>query len=246
MKNPVRITPNVSLASKSASSLREFIRREFPDGGQIPGEHDLAQMLGVNRGTVRQALNILEQEGMVIRRQGSGTYANRHVVGLKLRLETHAEFSELIEEAGYESGSVLLDVETQPMPEPIAARLERDVDSDLLCISKVFLVDDVPAIYVVDMIPEALIREPCEEGDFGQSIFEFLESSCHCRVAYGLAEITSRLAGNVMGQHLDVQAWEPLIQLDSTYYREDNEPVMFSRGCYSSRHIRFSVLRRKT
>ncbi len=77
MTDVMKIAPNVSLAEKSATVLRKYIQTHYPDGGRIPGEHELSELLGVNRGTLRQALQILEQEGLVMRRQGSGTYANQ-------------------------------------------------------------------------------------------------------------------------------------------------------------------------
>ena len=74
MSKKLRIKPNVSLATKASNVLREFIFENYKDGGKIPGEFELSEQLGVNRGTIRQALRTLEHEGIVIRRQGDGTY----------------------------------------------------------------------------------------------------------------------------------------------------------------------------
>ena len=45
----------------------------------IPGEQDLARELGVSAGTVRKALDLMEAEGLVMRRQGRGTFVNDRV-----------------------------------------------------------------------------------------------------------------------------------------------------------------------
>ncbi|HEY0700621.1 MAG TPA: GntR family transcriptional regulator [Micromonospora sp.] len=45
-----------------------------PPGSRLPTERAMAEQLGVSRATVREALNRLERDGLVNRRQGDGTY----------------------------------------------------------------------------------------------------------------------------------------------------------------------------
>jgi DNA-binding FadR family transcriptional regulator len=63
--------------------LRELLRSGGVDpDGRLPTERDLSTSLGVSRRAVRRALEVLETEGRVWRRQGSGTYAGRRPDGL--------------------------------------------------------------------------------------------------------------------------------------------------------------------
>ena len=50
---------------------------EWPPGGLIPSETELAQRFGVSQGTVRKAVEVLTAEGLLVRRQGKGTRARR-------------------------------------------------------------------------------------------------------------------------------------------------------------------------
>ena len=55
--------------------LRDRIQNgEYPPNTRIPTENELSVSMGVSRPTVRQALNLLEQEGRLTRVKGSGTY----------------------------------------------------------------------------------------------------------------------------------------------------------------------------
>ena len=55
--------------------LRNRIQNgEYPPNTRIPTENELSVSMGVSRPTVRQALNLLEQEGRLTRVKGSGTY----------------------------------------------------------------------------------------------------------------------------------------------------------------------------
>ncbi len=51
---------------------------EWQPGDVLPTEPELAASLGVSQGTVRKALDALESENLVVRRQGRGTYVARH------------------------------------------------------------------------------------------------------------------------------------------------------------------------
>lgn len=76
-------------SQRLATHLREAIRsRAYPPGGRLPTEQEIAAANTVSLTTVRRAMEILAAEGLVIRRQGSGTYvtqrpaaAGRHLDG---------------------------------------------------------------------------------------------------------------------------------------------------------------------
>ncbi len=56
-----------------ADHLRaEILRGTYPAGGRLPAERELAQRLGANRSSVREALRKLEQSGLVEIRHGGG------------------------------------------------------------------------------------------------------------------------------------------------------------------------------
>jgi len=62
---------------KAAQRLRaKILKGIFPPGARLPTERDLCGLLGISRITVRQALDLLEEEKLILRRQGSGTYVS--------------------------------------------------------------------------------------------------------------------------------------------------------------------------
>jgi DNA-binding FadR family transcriptional regulator len=67
--------PRISLADTAADSIRaEISAGRWAVGSRIPIEPQLAQLLGVSRGTVREAVKTLVSRGLLEVRQGSGTY----------------------------------------------------------------------------------------------------------------------------------------------------------------------------
>lgn len=233
-----------SLAIQVADRLRKRLRSEYSTGGQLPSEPKLASAFGVSRGTVRQALTILEREGIIFRRQGSGTYANKYVLRIQARAEKAHEFSDLLGLAGFTPGIELIAVETQPLPEDIAARMDQPVTQALM-VHKLFLADGSPAIYCLDVIPEALICNAYEDGELNQPIFDFLEKHCRQSVTQVLAEIIPAAADTTLAERLNITPGQSLLRFDEVGFNQANQPILFSRVYYNDRFIRFSILRKK-
>lgn len=91
--------------------LREVVRAkieegEYPPGMAIPSENELSEMYGVNRLTVRSALDALVAEGLLKRIQGKGAF----VVGdlLERDLDTLTGFRQTMSERDAEPGTKIL------------------------------------------------------------------------------------------------------------------------------------------
>src|SRR5262245_34902556 len=66
---PLYLQVRDSLAGRIASGC-------LRPGSAIPSEMDLAREIGVSSGTVRKALEVMETERLIVRRQGRGTFVN--------------------------------------------------------------------------------------------------------------------------------------------------------------------------
>jgi len=225
--------------------LRTRLREEFAQGGRIPGEVELANQFGVSRGTVRQALSMLEREGAILRRQGDGTYANHYVLRIAARVENAYEFMELIRETGFDAELEVVGIEWAEATEDEADRLKVEAGDLLLVVSKVFCADGSPAIYCVDKLPTSLILESYEADELANPIFDFMERRCHIRVDYMLSQIVPRVAVAEIAERLELEPGTPGLEFVETSYSDANEPVLVSNIFYSDSLIRFAVFRKK-
>src|SRR6478752_1486937 len=72
---PLRRMPLYAQAEKVLEDL--LVRRRYRVGDRIPPEVELVRSLGVSRATIRAAVGRLVSRGLLIRRQGSGTFLTR-------------------------------------------------------------------------------------------------------------------------------------------------------------------------
>src|SRR5438270_817707 len=98
MATPVRS----SLRYQIADVLRErLLGGEFEAGEQLPSEPELARSLGVSRSSLRAAIALLEAEGLLRRRHGSGTYVTERPL-LRNDLSLNFGVAEMIASTGLE------------------------------------------------------------------------------------------------------------------------------------------------
>ena len=88
-------------SQQAARRLLEELRRgRYADAAQLPSELELADVLGVSRTVVRDALSDLERDGYVERVRGIGTLVNRDVVRVENRMDQKLEFNRMIRSIG--------------------------------------------------------------------------------------------------------------------------------------------------
>ena len=96
-----------TLTEVALQELRQSIKGgTFRPGSQLPTEAELCAMLGVSRTVVREALRVLEDDGLVARRHGVGTFVRNQPIVKNLNF--NFGITEMIESAGLKSGTSFL------------------------------------------------------------------------------------------------------------------------------------------
>jgi DNA-binding GntR family transcriptional regulator len=139
----------------------------WPAGSSLPSQRELADEFGVSLMTLRQALQLLIDDGLVDTRHGSGTYvAARYSYDLgHLR-----SFATDLAGQGAQISTRLLAAETVAPPEPVGARLGDPAVA--LRLRRLRLVGGRPLILQTSYLPAPLLPDvligAIERGDLGQ------------------------------------------------------------------------------
>ena len=245
MDQSYRVSESPTLAEKAAQMLRKLIQRDYVNGGQIPGEIGLAEMLGVNRNTVRQALKTLELEGLVIRRRGAGTYANQHILANKMRLDKLRRYRDSIRMAGKEPGRRVLGWGTIRATEDLAAQLEIDPFSLLLRSEALITADGVPAIAVESFIPMKFLNNQNTLLENPMPTFDLIEMYSQERINHSIIEILPELCCDEVAEYFALEPGAPLIKLMSVHFSDRNHPIMRTISLINDNVIRFSTFAKK-
>lgn len=233
-------------STQTVIKIRELIYAHCLVDGRLPSEPELAQQLGVSRGTLRQALAELEQEGIIQRKHGVGTFVNERVLNVGSRLEEVWDFAEMITLSGYQAGVKHVALKLEPAGEELAEKLGIDLEDEVLITANTFLADDDPVIYCVDILPAKLVKSAYRDEELYGPVYTFLDKRCHQRVEYNITRIEPVIAGETLSRFLDCEQGAPLHYFEEIGFNANHRPIIYSQEYYRPEFFSFNVVRKMT
>ncbi len=235
-----------SLTEQAKAYIKKRIFNDEFEAGKIPSETDLATDLGVSRTTVRDALSRLEQDGVVYRKQGAGTFVNKAGLQIKTRLEEIWTYEEMLEAHGYEHAVRVISVQTAPAAPEIAEALNLSADDETLIIKKLFLADKRPVILTINHIPTQLLAANYTTGNFKLPVYQFLSDVCEQHLSYYLSEIIPLIAPPWLVNLLELPRKKTaILSFDELGYNQDNEPIIKAQSYFRDDLLRLRLIRRE-
>jgi len=212
-------------------ALREAISdNRLPAEEALPPERDLADEFGVSRITVRKALDALVGEGMLIRRQGAGTFvASRHP---EMRVEKSfsklSSFSEDMTSRGRRPESVWLSRSSGSVTPEESLTLGLSPGSQIYRFSRIRYADGEPMAVEYSTVPGFCLPN---ESAVGESLYEALERHSS-RPARALQRLRAILFVGEKAKLLGVAEGSPGLLIERRGYLKDGRPVEFTQSYY--------------
>lgn len=238
--------------TKLASRVREEVRSRIQsgrltDGDQLPPEVDLAVSLGVSRTTVREALLQLEQEGLLIRRHGYGTFV-RSTARLRGNLNANLSATEVIRSHGMEPGTSHARIERLVAPTAVAELLELGERAEVIHLERVRTADGRPVIFTIDTMPARLFEEagvdPSVLLDPGLSLYRLYAERLGRSITDGQAGLSLARAEDLVAERMGLTVGSTILRLEQVDSTSDGRPVLHSIESYVADTFEFSVHRR--
>ncbi|MDQ3128158.1 MAG: GntR family transcriptional regulator [Chloroflexota bacterium] len=221
---------------------RLILGGEFALGSKLPNEDRLCERFGVSRVTIREAVRGLIEDGLVVRRHGSGTYVTRRPL-IRNSLDVNFSYTDHFQESGFRPGRRLLGVKRIQADADLAEALGIAAGAALLEVRRIRTADGRPAIYSVDRLPDGLIDPTVERAAFGGSLYRLLTAAGH-PIAHAEAVLIPAVADKELAHLLDVSLGTPIQHLRQTDYDDAGRPVMVSDEWHVTSVIELRVYRR--
>jgi GntR family transcriptional regulator len=240
-----------SLVDSAEQALRNWLAPgRHRTGDRLPPEHEVAKMLGISRGTLRSALQRLEDTGEIVRRQGSGTFVGRVTMPSQLgeRLERLEPYSSLAKRRGVALAATRMRIEQRAVGREVGELLGLDPRTEATSVFRVLLADGSPAAVMFDVVHPAVELpalgrlERSLEG--GQMVLDVL-IGLGTAVAFARTHVIPCLVTprEQVGKALAIRRTTAALELEEVIYVGGGDPVAYSRDLFAPGALDVRVMR---
>lgn len=230
----------VPLYYQLAERLREKISdKVYGPGEPIPSESELMKQYGISRGTVRQALQKLFQEGLIERYAGKGSF----VAYPKIEQNAATEigfFTQAMLNAGKVPSAKILEVNEFRSDHSLQAKLQLKDDMNVVLIKRLRFADNEPLAIESQHFRGDIGRKLLNE-DLRRSIYKILQEKYHYILYRSVNSIEASLASEEIAKILNTHEGRPVLLIKRLVYLSDDKPFEYSEDIYRADRIRFSI-----
>jgi len=214
-----------------------------PAGQRLVSEPDLAKQLGVSRATLREAMRTFEAQGLIRRRQGSGTYVVGKVPVIDAGLEVLESVDTMAHRKNLQTTVSDLHVDQVDADKDTAAGLGVADGIRLTRIRRVIRADSRPVAYLIDTLPVEVLKQSDLPDGFNGSILDFMIARGD-KLTVTRAAISATNATAEVAKALEIQRGDVLLQFLSQLYTEDGRIVDYTVSYFIPGYFNFHVVRR--
>lgn len=208
-------------------------------GQALPSERMIAESLGVSRVTARKAIDRLVEQGLVVRRHGSGNFIAQR---LEQPLSRLTSFSEELRQRGYVPTSQWLTRDVRAATALERQQLGLGRTTKLAHLERLRLADGVAMAYEVSVLPLAALPQP---QTLDGSLYAYLDGTVHAPVR-AVQHIRALNANARMASLLELPAGAALLWVSRTAYTATGAPVEFTLSYCRSDYYDFVAEMKRT
>jgi len=225
------------------SALLTFIRkRKLKRNDQLPSEAQLASILGVSRNTLREAYISLENEGVIVRRHGIGTFI-ASLPRIQDSLNDFFPFAQIILDKGYIPKFTTLEIKPSAADDEVAEGLNLPESSPVLCLKRLVFADQNPAMYILDYFPPEVDSLDVHWDQFDGNLVQFLSKYLETPLHQIKSNIRASALTPDMVNALKLPENTPVLNVRSVIYDLDNKPITFSKIYFNSTIVELTTVR---
>ncbi|TCC98286.1 GntR family transcriptional regulator [Pedobacter psychroterrae] len=242
MKMSLNHKSPVPLHIQAEELLRKMIKDpQFQNGKLLPNEIDIASQLAISRTTLRQALNKLVYEGLLIRKKGVGTKVADALISSKS--VNWLSFSQEMKARGIPIKNFELHVSWIYPEEHIANFLNIKTDQKILKLERLRGRPEGPFVYFVSYFhPRTGLTG---EEDFKRPLYDILEMDYNIVSELSKEEISARSADKFIAGKLETEVGSPILFRKRFVYDQAERPIEYNLGYYKADSFVYTVESRR-
>jgi GntR family transcriptional regulator len=243
-----RAAPKLSVVPLSPvplyTQIKDMLRERILDGTyqphqQMPSESDMIASFNVSRITVRQALNDLQNEGLIFKIHGKGTFVAKPKAFQDLgKLQG---FGEAMRQMGYETFSRVVALKSVAASLQVAEKLGLTPRTRVTELKRLRFLNREPISLDVSYLPLAIGERLAKEDLAVRDVFLILENDYGLSLGHADLQIGSALADESLAQQLRVEEGSPVLCIERLTHTADGKPIDYEHLYYRGDAFQYKV-----
>ena len=226
------------------AQIKDILRARVLDGTyqphqQMPSESEMIAAFNVSRITVRQALNDLQNEGLIFRIHGKGTFVSKPKAFQDLgRLQG---FGEAMRQMGYETFARVISLRNVVPTLQVQERLHLPKRAKVTELQRVRFLNREPISLDITYLPAAIGTRLAKEDLATRDVFVILENDYGMSLGHADLQIGSTLADENLATQLRVEEGSPVLVIERTTHTSDGTPIDYEHLYYRGDAFQYKV-----
>lgn len=240
-----RIEMQLKEGSPRHTQISNWLRKQIEEGiykadEKLPSENELCQKFDVSRVTVRKALQTLENEQLIYRSQGLGSFVSDDRSRQSFIQLT--DFEEDMHRAGLTPSSEVIRTKTIPATNQIASLLNLEPDKIVVRLDRLRLGDGQPIAFDITWLPMfyGQLIEGYELQE--ETIYGILEDDFDIPVEKGYYRIEAENASKEIAGYLNIDDGAALLLIDRLSLTVGEKPIYYQKRYYRSDKIVYELM----
>ena len=226
--------------------IRRFIEENsLKNGDMLPPEGSLCERLGISRGTLREAMRVLEEEEVVIRKQGIGTFVTQSEFLISSTLDLNEGVSEMIRGKGMVPGAKNIRIEKIESNKKMAHTLNIETGDPVYLVKRLRTANDFPVAYTEDYMPAKVVSHELIERLGEGSLYDVLEGGLGIELTSSILKLSPMTATRALAKELGIKQGDLLISLKQTDTSKERMPILYSEEYFIPNRFEFVVMRKR-
>jgi len=202
--------------------LLKDIRENYKPNDIIPAEFELEKIYNVSRITVRRSIEELVKEGILVKKQGKGTFVKEQ----KILYDANSigSLTQRLKKQNHHLSTASIEFEIITGDHMVKELLSCDT---LLCIKRFRLLDDVPFALMLNYFD--INSVPTLQKKFKvESLYTFLKNEYALEFFSAEETVSAKAASKEEAKKLDIKEKHPLLSLHRLSRDRNDKPMEFS------------------
>jgi len=213
----------------------------FTPGEKIPTETELCETYQVSKVTVRQAILNLVNQGLLIRKQGRGTFTREDGGKTASTFRFSGNIDNFINDGLKMNEVVPLDITRKPASSKVAALLSIEEGAEVVEIRRTRNYSNTPVSYIKNYLPLELGKRIKKEDLITKSMLQILRDKLKIRVTNGIQYIEAIVADYDVATALSINIFSPVLYSELIMFGADKRPVEFAQHFFRPDQFRYTI-----